>query len=196
MTARDKLLALRAQNEHGSRTVKTAKSPEDPLLTVLTVANPSAFLKEGGPGNATPSRSEPHFPESRCSECGKVGGADDPLMGAGDGYLRHRACIGLWRERTQPEDAYGAGAAKTAKSPAPVITCWHCDKATYRPRRLAWGKDLIPLHDRCVGPWIDAWDAMLAARSSLEEVRSDSNAPDADHPEGSEEGDTDASRAE
>jgi hypothetical protein len=117
-------------------------------------------------------------------------------MGAGDGYLRHRACIGLWRERTQPEDAYGAGAAKTAKSPAPVITCWHCDKATYHPRRLAWGKDLIPLHDGCVGPWIDAWDVMLAARSSLQEVRSDSNAPDADHPEGSEEGDTDASRAE
>ena len=196
MTARDKLLALRAQNEHGSETVKTAKSPEDPLLTVLTVANPSTFLKEGGgPGNTTPSRSEPHFPESRCSECGKVGGADDPLIGAGDDtpYLRHRACIGLWRGRTQPDDAYGAGAAKTAKSPAPVITCWHCDKATYRPTRLAWGRDLIPLHDRCIGPWIDAWDAMLAARSSLEEVP---NAPDADHSEGSEEGDTDARTAE
>ena len=98
MTARDKLLALRAQNEHGTRTAKTAKSPEDPLLTVLTVANPSTFLiEEGGPGNTTPSRSEPHFPEGHCSECGKVGGADDPLMGAGDGYLRHRACIGLRR---------------------------------------------------------------------------------------------------
>jgi hypothetical protein len=46
MSARDKLLALRAQNEHGSRTVKTAKSPEGPLLTVLTVANPSTFLEE------------------------------------------------------------------------------------------------------------------------------------------------------
>jgi hypothetical protein len=184
VTARDKLLALRAQNEHGSRTVKTAKSPKDPLLTVLTVANPSAFLKEGGgPGNTTASRSEPHFPESHCSECGKVGGADDPLIGAGGGYLRHGACIGLWRERTRPEDA-----AKTAQSPAPVIICWHCGKATYRPRRLAGGKDLIPLHNRCVGPWIDAWDAMLAARSSLEEVRSDPNAPDADHPEGSEGG--------
>jgi hypothetical protein len=88
--------------------------------------------------------------------------------------------LSLWRERTQLEDA-----AKTAESPAPVITCWHCGKATYRPKRLAWGKDLISLHDGCVGPWIDAWDAMLAARSSPEEVRSDSHAPDADPPEGS-----------
>jgi hypothetical protein len=106
MSARDKLLVLRAQNEHGSRTVKTAKSPEDPLLTVLTVANPSTFLEErGGPGNTAPSRSEPHFPERHCSECGKVRGTDDPLIDAGDGYLRHHACIRLWRERAQAEDA-------------------------------------------------------------------------------------------
>jgi hypothetical protein len=148
MTARDKLLAIRAQNEHGSRTVKTAKSPQDPLLTVLTVANPSTFLKaRGGPGNTAPSRSEPHFPERHCSECGKVGWMDDPLIGTEDGYLRHRACISLWKGRTQAADA-----AKTARSPAPVIACWHCAKATYRPTHLAWGKDLIPLHDRCVGP--------------------------------------------
>jgi hypothetical protein len=192
MNARDKLLCLRAQNEHGSRTVKTAKSPVDPLLTVLTVANPSTFLEErDGHANTAPSRSEPHFPESHCSECGKVGGTDDPLIGAGDGYLRHRGCISLWRERIQPEDA-----AKTAQSPAPVIACWHCGKATYRPRRIAWGKDLIPLHDRCVGPWIDAWDAMLTARSSPEEVRSDCNVPDTDFPEGTEEGDTEARTAE
>jgi hypothetical protein len=162
------------------------KSPEDPLLTVLTVANPSTFLKERG---APPTRSKPHFPESHCSECGKAGGEDDPLIGVGDGYLRHRACISLLRELPQPEDA-----AKTAQSPA--VTCWHCGKATYRPRRLAWGKDLIPLHEGCVGPWIDAWDAMLTARSSLEGVQSDSDAPDADQPERPEEGDTDASGAE
>jgi hypothetical protein len=169
MSARDKLLALRAQNKHGSRTVKTAKSPEDPLLTVLTVADPSTFLKErGGPGNTAPSRSEPHFPERHCSECGKVS---------------------LWKERNRAEDA-----DKTARSPA--VTCWHCGNATYRPRRLAWGKDLILLHDRCIGPWIDAWDAMLTARSSPEEVRPDCNAPDTDYPEGSEEGDTDVRTAE
>jgi hypothetical protein len=116
MNARDKLLCLRAQNEHGSRTVKTAKSPVDPLLTVLTVANPSIEERDGH-ANTAPSRSEPHFPESHCSECGKVGGADDPLIGAGGGYLRHGACIPTPRQVYRAADrrlGRDAGRARTS----------------------------------------------------------------------------------
>jgi hypothetical protein len=55
-----------------------------------------------------------------------------------------------------------SGREPSKVSKAPAITCWHCGKLSYRPQRLGWGKDLIPLHDGCIGAWIDAWDAMLS----------------------------------
>jgi hypothetical protein len=104
MTARDKLLALRAE-----------KAP-----------------KTGGEDAAAQSPEPARYPERHCPGCGKAGTEDNPLIEDG----RHRTCA------------------------FPVV-CWHCGRAVYRPRRLAWGKDIIPLHDHCCGPWIDAWDALL-----------------------------------
>ena len=54
--------------------------------------------------------------------------------------------------------------SRTRSEQQQSVTCWHCNKLVYRPRYLAWGKDLIPLHDGCVGAWIDAWDALLAEK--------------------------------
>ena len=75
------------------------------------------------------------FPERHCSGCGVFGG---DLIEDG-GYLWHRACL----------------------PPPNQVTCWHCGKPTRHARYLAWGKDLIPLHEHCTGPWIDAWDELL-----------------------------------
>jgi hypothetical protein len=87
-------------------------------------------------------KNSPKFPERHCSKCGEI--TDETDLIKSDGYLWHRACLNNGR--------------------LPSVTCWHCNKLVYRPQYLAWGKDLIPLHDSCVGAWIDAWDALLAER--------------------------------
>jgi hypothetical protein len=92
----------------------------------------------------------PRFPERHCSKCGEV--KDENDLFKSDGYLWHRACL-QERDREQRQS----------------VTCWHCNKLVYRPRYLAWGKDLIPLHDGCVGAWIDAWDALLAEKSGCQQ---------------------------
>lgn len=78
------------------------------------------------------------FPERHCSRCGELGGD----LIEKDGYLWHRGCLEELQRRS-------------------TVTCWHCGRPTMRPRRLAWGKDLIPLHEHCTGAWIDAWDELL-----------------------------------
>jgi hypothetical protein len=124
VSAKDKLLALRAQTP---ATTPQATAPKEP---------------------------GPKFPDRHCSECGEAGG--DPLIEA-EGYLWHRDCL-----------------AQRKGWAARAVTCWRCGKPTIRPRRLAWGKDIIPLHDHCCGPWIDAWDAMLARpEPSQEEEEAD-----------------------
>ena len=134
MTCRDKLLALRAKKGVDQEVSKVSKGAFDTFDT----SPPTAIFNEGAVlGDTTPNgTASPQFPERHCAECGKEGEASSPLIES-EGYLRHRAC----------------------SRPA---TCWHGGKAAYRPMRLAWGKDLIPLHDRCAGAWIDAWDAVLS----------------------------------
>ena len=65
--------------------------------------------------------------------------ADNPLV-AEEGYLWHLACL--------------------ARDPTNIM-CWHCNRLVYRPQYLSWGKDLIPLHERCIGTWVDACDDKL-----------------------------------
>jgi hypothetical protein len=148
MTYLDKLLALRSKAAD-SRAVATISSSADTAVGRLRKdqgedrREPAGDLLKSEP--AIPVKNSPKFPEGHCSKCGEIGDSGADLIKS-DGYLWHRACL---QERDR-------GAQSTI--------CWHCNKPVYRPRYLAWGKDLIPLHERCVGAWIDAWDALLAER--------------------------------
>ena len=166
MTYLDKLLALRREKSTRVTSPQNLQKPPEDPFEGFEGDQPMAFLKYEGTSSApdagtTTARSASKFPERHCSECGQVGAEDDPLNEAGDGspYLWHRACLDLRRR------AAGAAGAPSydprARSAVRAIACWHCGKLTYRPQYLAWGKDLIPLHDRCTGAWVDAWDAML-----------------------------------
>jgi hypothetical protein len=110
---------------------------QEPLATP-SVEHP----REGQPA---PVKRESRFPERHCSKCGEVGDSETDLIKS-DGYLWHRACL------QEP----GRGARS--------VICWHCHKPCYRPQYLSWGRDLIPLHKECAGPWIGAWDTLFAQR--------------------------------
>ena len=143
MTYLDKLLALRSKAAD-SRAVATISSSADTAVGRLRKdqgedrQEPAGDLLKSEP--AIPVKNFPKFPERHCSKCGEI--TDETDLIKSDGHLWHRACLSNGR--------------------LPSVTCWHCNKLVYRARYLAWGKDLIPLHDSCVGAWIDAWDALLA----------------------------------
>jgi hypothetical protein len=145
MTYLDKLLALRSKAAD-SRAVATISSSADTAVCRLRKDQGEDRREPAGdllkPEPAIPVKNSPKFPERHCSKCGEI--TDETDLIKSDGYLWHRACLNNGR--------------------LPSVTCWHCNKLVYRPQYLAWGKDLIPLHDSCVGAWIDAWDALLAER--------------------------------
>ena len=160
MTYLDKLLALRKDQGEDRQ-------------------EPAGDLLKSEP--AIPVKNSPKFPERHCSRCGEVesASANNSLVES-DGYLWHRACLQRGKA-TRPVSKAAAPSASEAAEASPIaatvplsqerdrgqqqsVTCWHCNRLVYRPRYLAWGKDLIPLHDSCVGAWIDAWDALLAER--------------------------------